>query len=108
VREWITVAQAAEIIGVSISRVHQFITEPCPDCGTRTYRTEDGVTVIDDKYGNGCEWCDYKGMRLPTYGRFGKEHRYGFRLDKTQVEKLANDIRKPGYPKGRKRRKKSR
>lgn len=104
-RQFITVREAAAILKVSVARVHQYINEPCPDCGTVWHHQEGDEEVITFHYGPGCDTCAQSGRRLPTHGRFGVEGHYGYKLDLEQVKKLI-DSRAPGYPKGRKRRKK--
>ena len=103
--DYIDTAEAAHILGVTIWRVHQYIREPCPDCGLTEYRTlEDGAVEITQRFSaHGCNYCHGTGRRLPTYGRFAGSNKW--RLRREDVVGMI-DSRTPGYPKGRKRRKK--
>lgn len=104
--EYIDTSQAAKILGVSIFRIHQFINEPCPDCGRIEYEQKKGQLEIRYEFDpKGCRYCGFTGYRLPNYGRFEGTNKY--MLKEKDVLRLV-DSRKPGYPKGRKRRKKVR
>jgi len=102
--DYIDTVEAAKILGVSIYRIWHYINEPCPDCGHNEYEKRDGVLEIRQEFSKaGCTYCNFTGKRLPTYGRFEGTNKW--RLREEDVLKLV-DARKPGYPKGRKRRKK--
>lgn len=98
--EYITVKEAAAILGVTVARVHQYLTDPCPDCGRTIYSQDEILVEYNSK---GCPSCQYTGRRLVTHGTFGPEHKAGYRLKEAEVRTLGEN-RKPGYPKGRKRR----
>ena len=106
VQNYITVSEAAKILDVSVYRIHQFIKDPCPDCGRTEYTTVGNETIVEQIFTEGgCEYCNGTGMRLPKHGKFENEG-CGWKLLEEEVLKLVD--RKPGYPKGRKRRKKVR
>jgi len=109
IQNYITVGDAAKILGVSVYRIHQFIKDPCPDCGRTEYSTVGNETLIEQIFTEGgCSYCKGTGMRLPKHGRFDEPgtNRKGWRLLEEEVRKLEG--RKSGYPKGKKRRKKVR
>jgi hypothetical protein len=101
-QEYITTSQAAKILGVSVYRIHQFIREPCPDCGETQYQGVGNEVVVTQLYEEGgCERCNWTGVRLPTYGKFERSN--AWRLKREDLERLKD--RQAGYPKGKKRRK---
>ena len=103
--DYITTDDAAKILGVTVYRIHQFLRDPCPDCGRTEYKTVGDEVIVTQEYKpGGCEYCKGTGVRLPTYGKFEKTG--GWKLLEEDVLKLKD--RKAGYPKGRKRRKKVR
>lgn len=102
---YITTSDAARILDVTVYRIHQFLRDPCPDCGSTEYKSIGDETIITQLYQpGGCKYCKGTGMRLPTYGKF--EHGHGWMLLEEDILKLKD--RKAGYPKGKKRRKKVR
>jgi len=104
---YISVADAARILKVTVARIHQFINSPCLGCGRSAIESEindEGeieyfdVSVFNE---SGCQECNYTGFRLPTYGRFGTAEQSPHRLKLSDVEKLKG--RKGGFPKGKTR-----
>ena len=105
--EPIDTTEAAKVLGISRLRVLQMINEPCPDCGERRYVTEKNgdKVIIDYLSPHGCERCHFTGRRLPYVKRLGRGSRAPYLINPNDLILVAK--RFPGYPPGRKRRKKT-
>jgi len=97
---YVTVDEAAKMLGVSNVRIIFLLNSPCRFC--RTIRTEVNrktkkVTTVFEKKEGGCEHCRGTGLRLPGY-KVGSGKKAPWLILKEDVENFESEP--IGFPRG--------